>query len=72
MKKLIIITLNLILVVGFLNLKSQNEFSNIENKNVFKEKDPTYLYHNELNQSPPKGLIPKYSILFFQAWALTM
>lgn len=61
MKKLIIITLNLILVVGFLNLKSQNEFSNIENKNVFKEKDLTYLYHNELNQSPSKGTIKQKS-----------
>lgn len=54
MKKLIIITLNVILVVGFLNLKGQNEFSKIENKNIFKEKDLIDLYHNDMNQFASK------------------
>ncbi len=61
MKKLIIITINLILVVGFLNLKGQNEFNNIENKNVFKDKHLTDLYHNDMNQSPSNGTIKQKS-----------
>ena len=37
MKKLVVISLNLILVVGFLNLKSQNEFNNLENRMALKK-----------------------------------
>lgn len=57
MKKLIFITLNLILVIGFLNLKSQNEFNNIENKKIFKKKDLIDLYHNDINQFSSNGAV---------------
>ncbi len=50
MKKLFIITLNVILVAGFLNLRSQNEHNYKESNIFIKGKDVTDLYSTAMDQ----------------------
>ncbi len=57
MKKFTSIILGIILVIGVLDLKGQNEFNNIENKNIFKEINPPDINQNDINRLPSNGYI---------------
>ena len=61
MKKLITILFNLILVMGFQNLISQNEFSNLEKSKAIKQELLIDSHHHNSNQLLPQSLVNQKS-----------